>query len=229
MLPQEFQEQLLTIKKEFENYFKYSIDELTRLKVKILELQQGLDISDEKEQLNNYMHRIDYRMKALTINYQAEVQKEIFNRLEQLINRGDILAIEQFLQNTPIDLNINASMFINKKIENWFQKIDFHKTLAVLEILINYGFNVNVWNNDGETPLHIAVRKEWLALIQLLLDNGANVNAGTVYVDDSDLESETDDANLNVGDINIDDSYLEDEHNTALHYAVKSKNIAVIE
>ncbi|WP_342189557.1 ankyrin repeat domain-containing protein [Spiroplasma endosymbiont of Dilophus febrilis] len=136
------------------------------------------ELTNQKEKLTNYIDRIDYRMKALTINYCEEQQKQIFNDLEQLINGGDISAIKQFLENTPMDLNINSPMFIFKKVgENRFQKIDFHKSLEVLEILINYGFNSNFLNEYGYASLHIAVKSGCVKRIQLLLDNGANINS----------------------------------------------------
>ncbi|WP_342262655.1 MULTISPECIES: ankyrin repeat domain-containing protein [unclassified Spiroplasma] len=158
------------------------------------------ELTNQKEKLTNYIDRIDYRMKALTINYREEQQKQIFNDLEQLINGADISAIKQFLENTPMDLNINSPMFIFKKVgENRFQKIDFHKSLEVLEILINYGFNSNFLNEYGYASLHIAVKSGCVKRIQLLLDNGANIN------------------------------FLNSIGNAPLYCAVKSKNIEAIQ
>ncbi|WP_346350389.1 ankyrin repeat domain-containing protein [Spiroplasma endosymbiont of Calodromius spilotus] len=177
MLPQELQKQLLTIEKEFSNYVSYSVVELTSLKMKFVELQKSLDTADEKKQLDNYMRRIDYRIRALATNYNAQQLDEILNRLEQLIASEDIIAIGEFLENTPIDLNINAPIFINNEaIENRFREIEFNKSLPVLKILINYGLNSNFWNNYGNTLLHIEVLRKNIEAIQLLLNNGININ-----------------------------------------------------
>ncbi|WP_342263419.1 ankyrin repeat domain-containing protein [Spiroplasma endosymbiont of Clivina fossor] len=138
--------------------------------MKFVELQKALDIANEKEQLDNYMRRIDYRMRALATNYNAQQLDEIFNRLEQLITSEDVIAIGEFLENTPIDLNINAPIFINNEaIKNRFQKIKFNKSLPVLKILINYGLNSNFWNNYGNTLLHIEVLRKNIEAIELLL------------------------------------------------------------
>lgn len=38
------------------------------------------------------------------------------------------------------------------------------------------GIDANVQNNEGETPLHLAVRNADKKIIQLLLDSGAEVD-----------------------------------------------------
>lgn len=48
--------------------------------------------------------------------------------------------------------------------------------MRVLEILINYGFNVNIQNEYGESPLFEAVKSKNIPIIELLLDSGANID-----------------------------------------------------
>ena len=43
-----------------------------------------------------------------------------------------------------------------------------------VEILFNYGFKINVWDNANETPLYYAMKKADLQLIEFLLKNGAS-------------------------------------------------------
>ena len=45
--------------------------------------------------------------------------------------------------------------------------------------LLEAGADVNATDLEGYTPLHIAVRDNYLPVINLLLDNGADVNAVT--------------------------------------------------
>jgi ankyrin repeat protein len=46
-----------------------------------------------------------------------------------------------------------------------------------VKLLISQGADVNVKNNDGQTPLHYAARRGHKEVVELLLANGADVNA----------------------------------------------------
>lgn len=46
--------------------------------------------------------------------------------------------------------------------------------------LLSHGCEVNIEDEDGNTPLHIAVQKKNLALIQALTIFGANLNSRLV-------------------------------------------------
>ncbi|WP_342224389.1 hypothetical protein [Spiroplasma endosymbiont of Asaphidion curtum] len=63
-----------------------------------------------KKQLDNIINMINYRIKALNINYTQQNQKEIFNFLQQLIAIENISTIRTYLENTPINLNIDQSI-----------------------------------------------------------------------------------------------------------------------
>lgn len=43
--------------------------------------------------------------------------------------------------------------------------------------LLNNGYEVNVEDIDGNTPLHIAVNNNLIYIIEILLKNGANINS----------------------------------------------------
>jgi ankyrin repeat protein len=43
--------------------------------------------------------------------------------------------------------------------------------------LLDHGANVNAITSNGETPLHLALSDDMIEIVQLLLDNGANINA----------------------------------------------------
>jgi len=47
----------------------------------------------------------------------------------------------------------------------------------IVDLLINYGANVNVSDNEGFTPLHFACKNGNLEIVKSLVDDGANVNA----------------------------------------------------
>ncbi|WP_338982203.1 ankyrin repeat domain-containing protein [Spiroplasma endosymbiont of Eupeodes luniger] len=233
MLPQGLQKQLLTIEKQFSNYVNYSVVELTSLKMKFAELQKSLDTADEKEQLDNYLRRIDYRIRAWATNYNAQQLDEILNRLEQLIASEDIIAIGELLENTPTDLNINAPIFINNEaIENRFREIEFNKSLPVLKILINYGLNSNFWNNYDNTLLHIEVLRKNIEVIQLLLNNGTNINMKN-QKGESPLFWAVKNQSMAIIELLLDwDADVNIKNNIdelPLHYAVLQENIAIME
>lgn len=49
--------------------------------------------------------------------------------------------------------------------------------LQVCRLLLRYGANVNLADNEQRTPLHKAARNVQISLVQLLLDYGADINA----------------------------------------------------
>ncbi|KAL8664082.1 MAG: hypothetical protein Q9202_003374 [Teloschistes flavicans] len=55
--------------------------------------------------------------------------------------------------------------------------------LRVIDLLVNSGLNINVKDEDGCTPLHLAAQSASLPLIQALHTSGADVNAKNVWGD----------------------------------------------
>ena len=51
--------------------------------------------------------------------------------------------------------------------------------IALVEILISAGVNVNAKDNGGHSPLHFAVDRDNVAIVKLLISAGADVNAKT--------------------------------------------------
>ena len=53
----------------------------------------------------------------------------------------------------------------------------FHGHFELSLLLLQYGANLRARNKEGETPLHLALRRGYLDLMWLLLDQGADVDA----------------------------------------------------
>lgn len=51
----------------------------------------------------------------------------------------------------------------------------------VVRLLLKAGADVNITNDIGETPLHIAARKDDLELVQLLVESGADIRANRIF------------------------------------------------
>jgi len=71
---------------------------------------------------------------------------------------------------------------ITSQLSEEVRTLLFHEAVAESNIqniqhLLDKGVDINAKNNNGETPLHIAVCKERPEVVTLLLKNGADVNA----------------------------------------------------
>lgn len=81
----------------------------------------------------------------------------------------------------------NAKYARNKKallhdISNSANYRDYYKqSVEVAKVLLEFGADVNVTDNNSETPLHRAKLAEDNRIISLLVDNGADVNAQDRY------------------------------------------------
>ena len=47
---------------------------------------------------------------------------------------------------------------------------------SIMQLLVKYGGNVNLFSKDNITPLMLAVTEDNIAVTKYLLDNGANIN-----------------------------------------------------
>lgn len=46
-----------------------------------------------------------------------------------------------------------------------------------MKLLIENGAEINIKDNDGNTPLHYAAKRGFMGIIRLLVENGADINA----------------------------------------------------
>jgi ankyrin repeat protein len=75
---------------------------------------------------------------------------------------------------------LHLAVFSTKSFGILSPGLSLHRTthqnfLKVVKILISMGVNVNPENDYGNTPLHIAVEHACPAIVQALLDNGADL------------------------------------------------------
>ena len=79
---------------------------------------------------------------------------------------------------TPLHIAINACVGTTAEGTN---EVSSNVAAECAEILISYGAEVNIQNNIGSTPLHSAVCRSNLAVIQVLLKHGGRVDVQDVY------------------------------------------------
>ncbi|WP_341755614.1 ankyrin repeat domain-containing protein [Candidatus Tisiphia endosymbiont of Ptychoptera albimana] len=93
------------------------------------------------------------------------------NRLYDAAHHGDINLVKSLLnQGYNINEQDSDEGITPLHLAAWFGHI------AIAELLVTRGADINMRNNYGKTPLHDAAEKGYTNIVELLLDKGANVN-----------------------------------------------------
>lgn len=120
----------------------------------------------------------DYFAKGLRSDQQTE--KEGWNLLHQtsvLVGKPANVKSVEFLLSKGVSPNIK-DMYGNLPIHYSVRNND----IATVKILIDFGSEINVLNNDGISPLHQALLNPNISIevVHLLLLNGASTQVGSV-------------------------------------------------
>ena len=97
------------------------------------------------------------------------------------------ISIVEFLLNNGSNVNNygNISFFFFFKLMiqfyflfNWapIHYVSYYGYEEILNLLINFNENLNLKDNDQNTPLHIAIKKNNLKIVEILLKNGVKKN-----------------------------------------------------
>lgn len=98
----------------------------------------------------------------------------------ELVKRGADCNARDVLGNTALMYSASEKLSLNEKLMRWLNTAisassdAYH---AIAKILITAGADINAHNNDGETPLIYAISAGDCAMVQLLLEEGANPNS----------------------------------------------------
>lgn len=112
----------------------------------------GVGSGDQATALINAIFRRDKESVDLLLKHQANVNYQ-----------------ENYYKGTPLSAALMRSWDRNEK------DIVFDKTIAML--LIAHGANVNKANYNGDTPLHLALMRNFSDIATLLIQHGAHVHA----------------------------------------------------
>jgi ankyrin repeat protein len=105
-------------------------------------------------------------------NFKEDVKpKDIFKKLIYAIETFNLSEVRHALEmGIHIDMQDNEGCTALHRIAHVVNL----KNINIMSLLINKGANVNAKNNDGFTPLHLAVFGGCIEAIRLLLDAGAD-------------------------------------------------------
>ena len=81
-----------------------------------------------------------------------------------------------FPSNTQSPHKQPSKNFLNKNPSTLFTAIEFNNLIQTKNLLLNSNLEINTFNDEGITPLHIAVIKGNINMVNLLLINGADPN-----------------------------------------------------
>ena len=100
-----------------------------------------------------------------------EVEKLFFKELKG--NPPDLENIQVFLDSGLVDVHTKGGEY------GWtpLHYAAVRNSLAVAQLLISSGAEVNAKDNDDDTPLHYAAVRNSLEVAELLISSGAEVNA----------------------------------------------------
>jgi len=85
---------------------------------------------------------------------------------------------QEFINSLNIDTNIKPKkLYVLYSSHLIFKAIDDNNLIELEKLLRLKNINVNVTNDSGETPLHIASKKGDLEIVKFLVEKGADVNA----------------------------------------------------
>lgn len=142
--------------------------------------------------LNNYLQNDDnytnYIIDAFLKNYNFSfIQDKYINgsTFNSLIRYDYYMLVDTLLKSQNIDIN-ELTIYRKKVIVNdekiYYSALHFASKKNNIEIvrllLSNHSINVNIRNNNNETPLFIAIENNNIEVVQLLLSNpNININA----------------------------------------------------
>lgn len=201
---QEYENFLIQNLKILKTNFPYDIVEFVNL-----EKNEKLDKNKFLEllpQINyNNIQFYENRIKELEENKITNLNEFLFETFKKIITRSNKSLIESEINFLEIILkksdivnfkNEYKNPLLHEAIENveanWF---DNDKKTNIIKILINYGVDINIKNYDNVSALELAISKNDIKSIKLLINSGIEIYENNlielfdVLVDNKDYEN----------------------------------------
>ncbi|XP_019848978.1 PREDICTED: E3 ubiquitin-protein ligase MIB2-like [Amphimedon queenslandica] len=139
---------------------------------------------------------------------------------------NDTNALREFLVKHPSEVNAKAA----GKAALHCAAVAGH--IEIIKCLLEFKANLEIEDEDGDRPLHLCAYGDEEEAAQLLIDNGADVNArskrGMTALNLSAIKGHTSILKVLIRDQNIDLSAADSEGNTPLHCAVLAQKLEAI-
>ena len=127
------------------------------------------------------------------------------------------------------DISINAKKYRGRTLAHYAVK---YHNLKVLNVLIKNGINLEICDDDYNTPLHMAILNKDYEMVEYLIKNGADINSPAAF-EQTPLHLSITTNNIAITKLllaNGADASLVDEANLrAIDYAIDEKNQAAVE
>ena len=108
-----------------------------------------------------------------------KIDEKLVGELFNIIESVDIDLLTKFSLQKKIPLSVRdnkGNNLIHHVISKSDKAINEIKKLNIIKYLINNNVNPNAPNEENQTPLHLACKKQKKRLIEYLIDVGVNVN-----------------------------------------------------
>lgn len=144
-------------------------------------------------------------------------------------NGGHIAHIKKVIRNTLVNgFDINTKYLKGKTIAHYVVK---YNVTGLMSFLSKQGLNLNICDDNYDSPLHFAVKKKRLWIIKELIQAGVDINIAGEF-EATPLHLAVSEGYLDIAELLIEkgaDISLVDERNlTALDYAVDENNEKMI-
>ena len=137
-------------------------------------------------QPQQYQPRPPFQIQTKLFSYPNKVIDE--NSIKTFLSRllsANFGEIKNFFDTNSLPLNSikdesgNSILHIILGIND--NKLSELEKLEICKFLIDKGANINVYNKQGNTPLHVAAQKQYLTIINLFYEKGCNMNSLNNY------------------------------------------------
>ena len=134
-------------------------------------------------------------LEILQLTIEANADPTLTNRfggtaLIPACERGHVEIVRELLTRTAVDVNHVNNLGWTGLLEAIILSDGGARHQEIVQLLMDYGANVNIADKDGVTPLHHAQRRGYSNIEQILLDTIASRNAQLITAaDQGDLET----------------------------------------
>lgn len=102
---------------------------------------------------------------------------DLISKLFLIVSEGNFIKVKDFVLKNHISMSVK---YDNESVLHLIIKntnITKYERFKLVNFSIMHGANVNAYDSNGITPLHLACEYQLIDTIKLLIENGANVNA----------------------------------------------------